>query len=283
MKIFISILVMSLFVLSSCKKNYIVYYNRVNEIDSIYRLANNPRLAIKEYRELFKEYAPKNQERIEEYSNYIMLADQYKEDFGGKKSLYKLIPLIAPYEDGYKKYLPLFGKYGIDSIEVKQKVADWKKGLNKQLIDSFNIAITRDQQGRPFDTALVKRNVEKNAHLLKWTFGKFGFPSQQKIGNFPMITMLSHMSESKILYPYLEKEILEYIKSGDCPPLGYSMMVDTYKLPLGKGTYYGMGRSFMGKIDSVTIDRHRKMIGLPSLKHAEKIKQDFFIKIKSEK
>lgn len=283
MKILISILVMSLFVLSSCKKNYIIYYNKVNEIDSIYRLDNNPRLAIKEYRELFKEYAPKNQERIEEYSNYITLADQYKEDFGGKKSLYKLIPLIAPYGDEYKKYLPLFGKYGIDSTEVKEKMADWKKDLNKQLIDSFNIAITRDQEGRPFDTALVRKNVEKNAHLFKWTFEKFGFPSQQKIGNFPMITMLSHMSESKILYPYLEKEILEYIKSGDCPPLGYSMMVDTHQIPMGKGTYYGMGRSFMGKIDSVTIDRHRKMIGLPSLKHTEKLKQDFFTKIKNKK
>lgn len=283
MKILISILVISLFVLSSCKKNYIIYYNKVNEIDSIYRMANNPKLAIKEYRELFKEYAPKNQERIEEYSNYIILADQYKEDFGGKKSLYTLIPLIAPYENGYKKYLSLFGKYGIDSTEVKQKVADWKKGLNKQLIDSFNIAITRDQEGRPFDTALVRKNVEKNARLFKWTFEKFGFPSQQKIGNFPMITMLSHMSESKTLYPYLDTKILEYIKSGDCPPLGYSMMVDTYQIPLGKGTYYGMGRSFTGKIDSVTIDRHRKMIGLPSLKHADKIKQDFFVKIKNKK
>lgn len=80
-----SILFTILFLLSSCKKNYITYYNKVNEIDSTYRLANNPKLAIKQYRELFKEYDPKNQERIEEYANYILLSDRYNEDFGGKK------------------------------------------------------------------------------------------------------------------------------------------------------------------------------------------------------
>lgn len=280
MKISISILVLSLFVLFSCKKNYIVYYNRVNEIDSIYRLANNPNLAVKEYRELFKEYDPKNQEWIEEYSTYISLADKYEEDFGGKKSLYKLIVLIAPYDKKYKKYLSLFSKYGVDSIEVKQKITDWKKGVNRQLIDSFSIALARDQKGRPFDTIEVRRNIEKNAHLFKWTFENIGFPSKDKIGSGPMLTLISHMSESKTLYPYLETKILEYVKSGECPPLDYSMMIDGYQFTPGKNTYYGMGRTFLKKIDSAAINRHRKNIGLPSLKHAAIIKKDFFKKLK---
>lgn len=131
--LFSPILLISIFSLSSCKKNYIIYYNKVNKINSIYRLANNPKQAIKEYRELFNEYDPKNQKMIEEYATYIRLADQYHEDFGGKKSLYQLITLVAPYPEGYKSYLPLFKKYGIDSTEVQQKIADSKKDLDKEL------------------------------------------------------------------------------------------------------------------------------------------------------
>lgn len=275
-----SMLMISLLILSSCKKDYIPYYKKVNEIDSINRLAKNPKLVIKEYRELFDEYTPKNQERIEEYATYITLADRYKENFGEKKSLYKLIHLIAPYHNEYKKFLPLFKKYGIDSTEVKQKIEDWEKKLNKQLIDSFRIAVARDQLGRPFDTATVKRNVEKNARLFKWTFENFGFPSKQKIGEIPMLTLISHMAESKALYPYLQTKILEYVKSGDCPPLDYSMMVDTHNFEPGKSTYYGMGRSFLGKIDTASIDRHRKNLGLPSLKHTAIIRKDYLKKFK---
>lgn len=274
MKFSIYLFVIFLFTLTSCKKDYIVYYNKVNEIDSIYRMANNPKLAIEKYENLFDEYSPKNQERIEEYATYITLSDKYNIDFGGKKSLYKLIPLISPYDNEYKKYLSLFKKYGIDSIEVKEKIADWKKELNQQMIDSFAIAKKRDQEGRPFDTMTVRKNVEKNAKLFKWTFEKFGFPSQQKIGSFPMLTLLTHMSESKTFYPYLETKVKEYVISGDCPPLYYAMMVDANGFYIGKSTYYGMGRSFLKEIDSTTINKHRKSIGLPSVKHTERIKKD---------
>ncbi|MDN3695003.1 hypothetical protein QWZ06_23585 [Chryseobacterium tructae] len=276
------ILIISIFILSSCKKNYITYYKKVNEIDSTYRLANNPKLAIQEYRKLFNEYDPKNQEMIEEFSTYITLSDQYHEDFGGKESLYQLISLVAPYNDSYKKYLPLFKKYGIDNTEVQQKIADWKKDLNQQMVDSFKIAFTRDQLGRPNDTVLVRKNIEKNARLFKWTFENIGFPSKDKIGDAPMLTLVSHMGSSNTLYPYLETKILEYIKSGDCPPLDYSMMVDSHKFSPGKTTQYGMGRSFMEQIDTAAIDRHRKSIGLASLKHSAAIKKDFLKKLKME-
>ncbi|KFF11518.1 hypothetical protein IW15_14990 [Chryseobacterium soli] len=273
--------------LLSCKKNYIPYYNKVNEIDSIYRLANNPKLAVKEYRELFKKYTPKNQERIEEYATYINLADQYHEDFGGKESLYHLISLIAPYGDKYKNYLPLFNKYGIDNNTVEQKIADWKKDLNKRLIDSFTVAATRDQIGRPYDTAVVRKNVKKNAELFIWTFKKYGFPSQQKIGmagnngnGFHMTTLLTHMNESKKYYPYIKEKLLEYIKSGDCSPLDYARMHDTH-LGSHKGTsLYGF--NMIAVKDSVQTNRNRKSLGIASIKHSFQIRKDFFKKLKED-
>lgn len=278
--LFSFILVMSIFSLSSCKKDYIIYYNKVNEIDSIYRMANNPKLAIKEYREIFKEYTPKNQDRIEEYATYITLANQYKEDFGGKESLYQLISLIAPNGDEYKKYLPLFNKYGIDNPSVEQKITKWKQGLDKKLVDSFKIALIRDQEGRPLDTALTRKNVEKNAKLLIWTFKNYGFPTPEKIGWFPMPTFISHMVESKKDYPFIKDKLLEYVKSGDFSPRDYARMEDTYLGSHKKITRYGF--NMIPVQDSTQTDRNRKSLGIPSMKHSAKIRKDYSKKLKDD-
>ncbi len=270
-------------IVSACKKkenNAITYYNKVTEIDSIYRMANNPQLAVQEYSQLFDEFTPKNQDRIEEYTTYIKLADQYHIDFGGKKSLSTMISLLAPYGNEYKKYLPLFKKYGIDSTEVKEQIADWKKQLNKRLIDSFSIAMVRDQEKRHIDLEVQAKNVKKNADLLIWTFKNYGFPSVDKIGTtgnnnvfFAMPTFLTHMIESDH-YPYFKDKLLEYVKSGDCAPRDYAFMVDMYNYSHGKETYYTYEPD--GIRDSAQIDRNRKSIGLPSLKHSAKIRKDYF-------
>ncbi|SUX47001.1 hypothetical protein [Chryseobacterium indoltheticum] len=276
-------LIVCIFTLSACKKKNpdIAYYNKVNEIDSIYRMADNPELAIAEYQKLYKKYYPKNQENRDEYEKYITLAEGKNIDFGGKKSLYKLIDLIAPYGNRYKKYLPLFKKYGIDSTEVKKEMADWKKGLNKTLIDSFTVAMMRDQEGRYDDTILMAKNVKKNAALLMWTFDKYGFPSIEKMGTignndvfFAMPTFLTHMIESKEYYPYIKKKLLEYVKSGDCLPRDYAIMVDRENINNNKPSEYGY--TLMIDIqDSAQINRNRKSIGLPSLKHSAKIVRDY--------
>lgn len=276
------------FTFFSCKStnhNYIIYYNKVNEIDSLYRIANQPDKAIKQYRKLFKKYNPKNQERIKEYETYIKLADQHQKNFGGKKSLYKLIPLIAPYEGSYGSYFGLFKKYGIDSTEVKQRIADWKKGLNKRLVDSFSIAFTRDQAEGRRNFQLMEKNDKINAQLLKWTFENYGYPSVQKIGLIgndgvfmPMHPLLSHMIGEKE-YPYFKAKMLEYIKSGDCIPKDYANMVDRHNLQISKeGMLYGVYPSYDAIVDTIKANRERKKIGLPSLKHSSKITKDYFKK-----
>ncbi|WP_228420067.1 hypothetical protein [Chryseobacterium camelliae] len=269
----------------SCKHkslNYITYYNRVNEIDSIYRFERDALETIKQYKKLFKEYPPRNQERIQEFETFITLSDRYHKDFGEKKTLYKFIPLIAPYGNAYKKYLPLFKKYDIDSMEVKENIADWKKNLDKRLVDSFSVAMLRDQEKRHIDTAVQAKNVRKNAELLSWTFKNYGFPSVQKIGTMPMHTLLTHMNESKQYYPIIRTKLIDYVKSGDCPPLSYAMMFDSYHVNVEKGnTTYGYN-SFTAIMDSVQINRNRKSIGLPSLKHSDRIRQDFMAELKTK-
>lgn len=281
LQIFIPLFAM-LFLLICCNRkpdNYILYYQKANEIDSIYRIAKNPKLAVEEYKELFEEYEPKNQERLREYETYIILADRFNIDFGGKKSLKKLILLKAEHGDNCKEYYPILRKYGIDSLEVKEQIADWKEGLNQTLIDSFTVAMRRDSEGRPLDTALAQRNVMKNARLLLWTFQKYGYPTPRKMGTighndtfFAMTTFLTHMNETKEYYPKIREKLYEYVKSGDCPPRDYILMIDNMAFLLNKERIYSFNPNVSK--DSAKINRNRKSIGLPSIKHTNLIIAD---------
>ncbi|WP_294210138.1 hypothetical protein [uncultured Chryseobacterium sp.] len=269
----------------SCKKrekefNSISYYNKVNEIDSIYRIAKDPELAAKEYKILFKEYAPKNQEYIKEYETYIQLSEQYNMDFGGKESLYKLIILISPSGNTYKKYLPLFKKYGIDSTEVKQKTALYKNSLNHILIDSLTVASHRDQEANRQDIMIMRKNDRKNLNLFLRIFDHYGYPSEQKVGTvgndgepLVIVTILSHLIclDHKKIYPKLE----EYLKKGEIPPRLFALIIDKYYLCQKSEHYYTISSGVSSHGDSLTINRRRKIIGLPSLTHYSKIREDF--------
>ena len=285
---FLILIHLSLIIIScnTREKNYITYYNKVNEIDSIYRIAQKPKLAIKKFRKLFKEFPPKNQERIEEFENYIYLSDKYQENFGGKKNLYKFITLIAPYRNAYQEHLPLFKKYGIDSLEAANKTDLWVRSREKVLMDSITTLFIRDQEGRRLDINISARNDLKNAKLMKWIFDNYGYPSLQKVGVFgnddvflPMSTFFSHMSASQD-YPYFEKKLKRYLEMGDCTPREYSTMVDRYHLQVLKdkmlyGSYIGVD----GISDTVQVNKNRKSVGLPSLKHNNIITKDFLKKL----
>jgi hypothetical protein len=279
--------------LCACKsRNYIIYYNRVNEIDSIYRIANQPEETIKQYRKLFSRYNPKNQERIKEYETYIKLADQHQKNFGGKKSLYKLIPLVAPnwkYKKQDSGFIQLYQKYGIGRQEMELKVEEWKKRLNQKLVDSFTVAFKRDQDSRiDSNYADINKNDKKNAELLKWMFENYGFPDMQKIGLWngdflmPSGPILLHMADYEEYYQYLKIKVLEYVKSGECPPRDYAAMIDRNNLHHKVPYTYGVYQGYENIKDSATVNRNRKSIGLPSLNHAQLITKDFFKKIKKK-
>ncbi len=290
-------LIIFVFILSACKNrnlNYITYYNKINAIDSIYRFQKDTLSVIKQYKKVFRQYPPKNQERINEYENYIRLADRFHKNFGGKKSLYKLIPLVAPnwkYKKEDSSFIQLYQKYGIDRNEIEHEVSQWKNKLNQKLADSFAVAFKRDQNSRIHANYQdITKNDKKNAELLKWMFENYGFPSMQKIGLWngdffmPSGPLLLHMADYEEYHQYFKTRILEYVKSGECPPRDYAAMIDRYYLHvIKKEIPYGIYVGYEGIKDSASVDRNRKSIGLPSLKHAQAITKDFFKKIKKEK
>jgi hypothetical protein len=279
--------------LCACKnRNYIEYYNKVYAIDSILRVNKDTLATIKQYKKLFKKYPPSQNERIEEYENYIKYSDRYNKNFGGHKGLDKLITQVAPYWK-YKRedsaFFKLYKKYGIDSIAVEQKVDQWKKGLNKTLVDSFSIAFERDQYNER-SGPIVEINDRKNSNLLLWTFKNYGFPSKQKIGQtgnnnrfMPMGVLLNHMAGSQN-YEYFKVKLLEYVKSGECTPRDYIDMIDKHQYINHLETIYGIFIHYstpdFSASDSARINKNRIAIGFPGLKQSSKITKDFQKKMK---
>ncbi|MDR6548526.1 hypothetical protein J2810_004616 [Chryseobacterium rhizosphaerae] len=289
-------LFVSFFILISCRNNkadYIAYYNSVNSIDSTYRIKNDTLTAIKKFKKLFRKYEPRNDERMEEYENYIEFSDKYNKNFGGKKSLYKLIPLVAPYWKFKREdtdFFKLYKKYGIDSITVEHKVVEWKKSLNKQLIDSFRVAFIRDQAKDPATGQQSFNNFRKNSALLKWTLANYGYPSMQKIGLetddgvfMPMLIYLNHMAQIED-YEYFKTKLIDYVKSGDLPPRDYVEMVERHVQINHLKPVYGV-KSTDEEImkDSANINRNRRLIGLQSFKVRRKITKEFLKNNSSKK
>ena len=67
---------------------------------------------------------------------------------------------------------------------------------------------------------------------------------------------------------------------GDCSPREYSTMVDRYHLQVLKdkilyGSYIGID----GISDTIQVNKNRKSVGLPSLKHNNIITKDFLKKL----
>ncbi|WP_343607358.1 hypothetical protein [Chryseobacterium oranimense] len=286
-----SILIVLFFLSCKSKKlNYIDYYHKVYAIDSTHRIDKDTLATIKRYKKLFRKYPPVQNERLEEYETYIRYADRFHKKFGSIKSLDKLIAESAPnwkYKREDRDFFKLYKKYGIDSITVEQKVLQWKRSLNKTLIDSFSIAFERDQQNKRVGSQ-VAINDRKNAELLIWTFKKYGFPSKQKIGLYgnneqfmPMGNLLNHMSGTTH-YDYFKTKLLEYVKSGECPPRDYIEMVDKYQYIHNLEPVYGIHSHYdvnFDTADSARIDRNRKAVGFPSLKLSSKMTKDFQRKI----
>jgi len=118
--------------LLSCKsqdKDYVDYYREIIVADSIFRLQNDTLKAIRIQKKVFRKFAPRQTQYLEEYENYIRFSDRYNRKFGGKKSLNRLIHLIAP-NWKYKKYdtafIAFYKKHGIDSITIEEKLKPGK-------------------------------------------------------------------------------------------------------------------------------------------------------------
>lgn len=255
----------------SCKgKNYITYYNKANASDSIYKINNDTPVFIKKYKKLYGKYRPGSSiEELQKMEQYFILDDKYNKKFGSQKRLNTLLQLTTPLIKTNKALYPIYKKYGMDSLSIQMIIANTKDNMNKRLIDSFSVAFVRDQEAERQDYSIMAKNDLKNAKLLQWTFENYGYPSIQKIGLFgnngvfmPMVTLLSHMAGMEEYYPYFKEKLLEYVKTGDCPPINYATMIDRYEHIHKRNILYGV---YMGDFsDTIKVNQNRRSIGLKS-------------------
>jgi len=80
-------------------------------------------------------------------------------------------------------------------------------------------------------------------------------------------------------YASFKNQLIAYVKRGDCPPDVLATMVDRYNHsnnnPSEYGFEYTVGLEPKYKIDTVLVNRNRRKIGLPSIKHYRKMQVDF--------
>ena len=156
MKSFLTFILLILLI--SCKNqktNYIVYYNKVLIADSIMRFENDTIKSLKKYRKVFKKFEPKKDERLNEFENFIILSDYYNKNFGGKKSLLKLVKLNAfnwETKKTDKKIIPLLEKY-----KVSKNIEDLKCAaiLHDTLEDTFCSYIEIEREFGPLVASIV--------------------------------------------------------------------------------------------------------------------------------
>ena len=271
----------------SCKSkqiDYVDYYNKTLAIDSILRYQKDTLTAIKKYKKHFKKYGIQNQERLREFEIYALLCHKKNKDFGGKKALLTLIGLIEPYKERYKD-LSFFNKYGLDSLAIVEKYKLTQSSYNKILIDSFKIARLRDQSSQKGGNTNTNKIANlNNMQLFKWSFAKYGFPSTKKVGSLGVWydssfyeLLFMNLFKYPEGYNYLQENLKPYIKSGECNPYSYAVLVDRYYTLTKKNeSYYSVLKTFndLSHADSLLINKHRKEIGLPQMSHSRLIPTD---------
>ncbi len=274
-------------IIFSCKtKNFdrTVYYQKVIAIDSALRYGKDTLATIKKYKKLFSKYDVQNHKKYKEYEYYLMLCDKKNISFGSKKNLYKLIDLITPYKMYYKDF-SFFKKHGIDSMAVLKRMAEREQKYNKIINDSCETAFYRDQHYREnqYDSITIF-NDNKNIKFFRWCLENYGYPSREKIGPLKGNVDFDYIFFRHVIsydyYHELKDDLIQYIKSGECDPYSYVRMVDRYQVQFkhqNKHGPYGYMRALTvldEVIDSVSINKNRKSIGLPSLRHSSLYRND---------
>ena len=95
----------------------------------------------------------------------------------------------------------------------------------------------------------------------------------REVGLFPDVLIGDFDSIDKKDYEYLKNKLYEFIKLGECPPEIYSEFIDRHESIFRKQILYA-DYGIIENLDTTLIDKNRKAIGIPSIKHKQKIGRD---------
>ncbi|CAM4045162.1 hypothetical protein FLJU110815_13945 [Flavobacterium jumunjinense] len=254
--------------------NYIPYYLKVNEADSLY-LVKNYQESYKILDSVFKRYEPINTQMYYEVHTYMNLKVILNKKITKKETKNWIvnygITLSSLKNDSILKlYYSKKGKLNFDYPKLREK---FMSSLQLDLREEIVKMIEQDQLYRKKNyQANIDKQEEidaKNAKRYIEIFNQYGYPSARVIGDFSIdkriinedIILLHTNNEERVNY-FLPK-ILEYIKKGEAKPFTYANMYDQYNLYNGGEQYYG---SYTNKVDIpiTELNRRRRTIGLPN-------------------
>lgn len=275
----------SLEVTISKEVNYIPYYLKVYEADSLF-VTNNYKKSYEILDSLFQIYEPINMENYYEYGNYIASSVMS----GHTEGIYKKI------EKGYLK----FGKIGVlhkNSYELLDSVykvasltnedrlrlkSEYLKTINLDLRKKIQIMEEEDQSVRQnYDEVKINYFREKHKIELDDIISKYGYPNYQVIGPMgyleeepvPFTVKVMFLHQDTIFQKKHLPLLLENLKKGKSLPDDYTSIFDkviwvrtedkkTNKHKQLYGTFPNVDLMNPKKIDSI-----RTSIGLPHIKY----------------
>ena len=260
--------------------NYIPYYIKVYEADSLY-LVNNFEGSFELLDNLFKEYEPLNTERYKEYDTYLSCCYKLKKNIDLRKLFEKAITYYGT-NTRYIKYDTLlenaFKTCKFSDIELKDFTNTYRSKLNFKLRDSIIDICKKDQLYR--QNGDYGKNMSSSDSInkvkLRQIFSKYDYPSEKLIGEFYIDSTDVDLSfaflhtESEFRMNFLLPKVLIAVKKGLSYPELYTQSYDRY-LEDYKGGKQLYGSYKLERVKKTTeiinekkLDSIRKSIGLPS-------------------
>lgn len=286
----ISFLLLFLTFLVSCKSgdtkigsinsNYIPYYQKIYEADSLYVVGNYDQ-SYRVLDSLFKLYEPINTFRLREYETYCILSRLMNKKLKSK-DFFKLVSNYG-YDKNWMTGDSILKSY-YNSIPNSEKLykagrEKYLKSIDLELRAKIVEMVIEDQKyrtGKSTPEILALRKVADSINELevRKIFYNVGYPNEKIIGNYTID--ISNVSINPILYhtststdkEYFFYKVLEYTRQGKVEPDVYAFMIDRYNLFRFDKQFYGTFRDRLNISESET-NKNRNSIGLPSLDYEE--------------
>lgn len=266
--------------------NYIPYYLKVNEADSL-SLVGDYKQSHHILDSLFKKFEPLNREFYNEYFNYLrsklVLNDFDKIDLVLKKAIQDF-GLSVEYCANDSLIKIAMKKAKFTKQDLNGFYDNYIKSLNQEYRYAIEKMIENDQRVRfavPRNNDEWEKVDKENAETIKLLLAKYGYPSVKKIGGYNfnnkscnIKTLFLHASK-EARESYILDLMLESVKKGECEPYDFAVVYDKYLMVTGKygdKVLYGELRNPKKRIDEVVvnpkkIDSIRKSIGLEHLEY----------------
>lgn len=259
--------------------NYIPYYLKVYEADSLY-ITKNYQRSYDILDSLFSKYKPIGMENYNEVLTYcrlkmILNKSIKREELSSLISIYGYDKDLFNNDEIFKNYFLKKKRDLIDLSDSNYQVLrdSYIKKINIPLRNEIKEMKISDQlyRGKRYSENMKKQDSidQINQNRLREIFERVGFPNQSLIGNFmvdksfvDVIGILLHTKDDQRVNLFMPK-VLEYVKKGEAPPNAYAYMKDQLNLYNGEEQYYG---SYDNKTDIPIneLNRRRRTIGLPN-------------------